>query len=142
MQNKTIKSNKVETDAVPGELNPHAVVECIRILCSAATLTTEDVQQMCLDAFLVAHHPLVLSVINNLWIKIVKYLKINSKHLVIQQRDYFKQTLIKDYKLSSVSISDYDNYVRYIIRQWSNIFCIWMFIYWVLYVINLLKLKV
>lgn len=98
------KNGKEQTETGGREINPHAVVECIKILCSAAVINVEDIQEICLDAVLVAHHPFVLSVAKDLWIKIVKHLKLKPKDLIVQRREQFRKVLIEDYKLSPVSI--------------------------------------
>ena len=103
---ETVKmQNKIEKDQTDGgnEVSPHALVECITSLCSSPNLPPEDVQLLALDAFLPAHHPFVMSVAPDLWIKIVKHFNVKPKNLIAQQADFFKKMLVQDYVTSPVS---------------------------------------
>jgi hypothetical protein len=82
------------------EVSPHALVECITSLCSSTDLPPEDVQLLALDAFLPTHHPSVMAVAPDLWVKVIKHLNVKPKNLITQQADFFKKVLVQEYVTS------------------------------------------
>lgn len=93
--------NKTESDDKENEssnsLTSHSVVECITTLFSLSCTCVEDIQLLAIDSLLATHHPAVVALTPNLWIKIIKHFKIKPKDLVAQKSLQFKQLLIEDY---------------------------------------------
>lgn len=85
------------------EISPHAIVECITSLCSAPGLGNEHCQLLAMDALLPSHHPAVVAVAPDLWIKVIKHLNIKPKDLVAQQAQFFRKILVQEYHTSPVS---------------------------------------
>lgn len=81
----------------------HSLVECFITLSSSNGLTTEDFQLLAVDIFLPIHHPLIVKLASDLWIKIVKHYKHKPKVLVTQWSEHFKKIVIEEYKNTAVS---------------------------------------
>ncbi|KAF5292015.1 hypothetical protein FQA39_LY14132 [Lamprigera yunnana] len=81
-----------QIDSIP----PHVLIECIQVLCSG-TANIEEAEAVALDALLPSHFPTVTAVMPNLWIKLVKHMKIDPKEYINQQAPSLKQKLIDDY---------------------------------------------
>ncbi|KAJ8939614.1 hypothetical protein NQ318_012337 [Aromia moschata] len=84
-------------------ISPHALIECITTLCSSSGLTSEDVHLMAIEALLPAHHPSVIKLVPNLWVKIIKHYNCKPKDLVAQRATHFRQALVESYTATPVS---------------------------------------
>ncbi|CAG9834134.1 unnamed protein product [Diabrotica balteata] len=98
--NKVINEPKSEDNKESDNnfLSSHTVVECITTLCSLSGLTTEDVQLLAIDSLLPTHHPSVVNLMPNLWVKIIKHFNSKPKDLVARQSSQFKQLFVDEYK--------------------------------------------
>lgn len=85
-------------------ISPHALIECITSLCSSSGLTTEDAHLLAIEALLPTHHPSIVALAPNLWVKIVKHLNCKPKDLVARRAGHFRSSLIEGYKNTLVSI--------------------------------------
>ncbi|RZC38970.1 translational activator GCN1-like, partial [Asbolus verrucosus] len=99
VQTRMEKEYKEQSDNAT-EVSPHVLVECITSLCSSPGLAPEHVQLLALDAFLPTHHPSVVAVAPDLWVKVIKHLNIKPKNLIAQQADFFKKVLVQEYNTS------------------------------------------
>ncbi|KAJ8966633.1 hypothetical protein NQ314_003400 [Rhamnusium bicolor] len=92
------KSEKDDKDNDNNYISPHALIECITSLCSSSGLTPEDVHLLAIEALLPTHHPSVVGLAPDLWVKIVKHFNCKPKDLVAQRASHFRQTLVDEYK--------------------------------------------
>lgn len=85
------------------ETYAHALVECVTAICSAKGLQSEDAQLVALAALLPAHHPAIVAISSDLWIKIVKHLSLEPLKFVAEQESSLKTLLVDRERISPVS---------------------------------------
>lgn len=79
-------------------LSPHSIVECLTSICSSKGMTPEDVHFLAMDSLLPSHHPSVVNMAPDLWVKIVKHLECKPKDLIVQRASHFRKVLVDEYK--------------------------------------------
>lgn len=80
------------------------MIECINALCSSNS-SNEEAHLVALEALLPAHHPKIVLVAPDLWIKILRRFKLDPKQFVAQHASTLRKILITDYNgVSLVSI--------------------------------------
>lgn len=89
----------------------HTLVSCISLLCTGSGILPEDAQLLAIEALLPAHHPAILEIIPNLWVKIVKHLKLVPEDFCTQYTNKLKNILIDHYKVTAVK--NYNLYLIY-----------------------------
>lgn len=90
--------NDKDSNEESTELLPHAVVECIVTLCSSSGLTPEHLRALAIDSLLPTHHPSVVKLSPNLWVKILKFHNIKSKDLIGQTGSELRKIFIDNYQ--------------------------------------------
>nr|CAD7433309.1 unnamed protein product [Timema monikensis] len=91
----SIDSDK-ESDS-GGEMSAKVLVSCITVLCSGANLVAEDRQMLALDSLICSHHPAIVAIAPDLWLKLLKYLKLEPEVFIKQFEENIKKMLIDEY---------------------------------------------
>ncbi|CAG9865117.1 unnamed protein product [Phyllotreta striolata] len=99
--NKFLETNRIQSrddkDDSNNSLTSHSVTECITTLFSVSGAPVEDIQLLAVDSLLPAHHPAVVALVPNLWLKVIKHFNIKPKDLVARQAAKFNELLIDNY---------------------------------------------
>nr|CAD7442358.1 unnamed protein product [Timema bartmani] len=80
-----------------GEMSAKVLVSCITVLCSGANLVVEDRQMLALDSLVCSHHPAIVAIAPDLWLKLLKYLKLEPEEFIKQFEENIKKILIDEY---------------------------------------------
>ncbi|XP_039292554.1 eIF-2-alpha kinase activator GCN1 [Nilaparvata lugens] len=76
------------------------LVDAIVTFCSGTNLTKQDTELLALKSLLCAHHPIIVSSCPNLWVKLVKYFKLDPKTFIKSYKDELVNMLVNEYQLS------------------------------------------
>ncbi|XP_046688091.1 eIF-2-alpha kinase activator GCN1-like [Homalodisca vitripennis] len=95
-----------------GEVSSKILSDIVVTLCSGSNLTVEDRQLLALDALLPSHHPAVLSAAPDLWVKLVKYFKLDIYHFIEDFSQQFIKIAIDDFKVTP----SYENAVKTLVQ--------------------------
>ncbi|XP_071447058.1 stalled ribosome sensor GCN1 [Hetaerina americana] len=91
-----------------GEIPPKLLVECIVTLCSGSNITIEDAHLLALDSMICCHHPAIVSASPDLWLKILKHMKVNPKVFIQTNKEQVLKIALDNYKNN---------------HSWENLLC-------------------
>ncbi|KAG8223949.1 hypothetical protein J437_LFUL003757 [Ladona fulva] len=91
-----------------GEIPPKLLVECIVTLCSGSNITPDDAQLLAFDSMICCHHPAIVAASPNLWLKILKQMKVNPIDFVKANKENIIKLLLDDYRNNA---------------SWENLLC-------------------
>ncbi|KAE8739724.1 hypothetical protein FOCC_FOCC014768 [Frankliniella occidentalis] len=97
------KENKENNDVSSGpgggpEVSAQSLVGCITTLCSANGLLPEDAYFVAQDSLIPCNHPAVAVVAPDLWLKIVRHLKLDPATLLARLSQNIRTSLVDNYK--------------------------------------------
>ncbi|CAH1402466.1 unnamed protein product [Nezara viridula] len=79
------------------EIKPRHLVDAVTLICSGTNLSKEDKNMLAFHAILPSHHSIITSTQGNIWMKIIKHLKLEPFKFVKHYRDKFIKLLIDDF---------------------------------------------
>lgn len=106
-----MQSDQIDNNGT-SEISAHALVECVMAICSGKELHSEDAQAVALAALLPAHHPAIVAISSDLWVKVVKRFGLDPHNFVSEQQATLKAILVDSERISPVSFSVFFSYLN------------------------------
>ncbi|XP_021942062.1 eIF-2-alpha kinase activator GCN1, partial [Zootermopsis nevadensis] len=112
---ESVKENKDGPDTGSGgggEITAKVAVNCIITFCSGSNLVPEDAQLLALDSLISCHHPAIVAASPNLWLKLLKYLKLDPYEFIRLSEENIKKIFIEEYSASPCMENSLQTVVR------------------------------
>ncbi|XP_063238170.1 stalled ribosome sensor GCN1 isoform X2 [Bacillus rossius redtenbacheri] len=80
-----------------GQAPAKVLVGCITTICSGVNLAPEDAQTLAQDSLVCCHDPSIVSVSPDLWLRLLKHLKLDPRTFIESNKDKLTKLLVEEY---------------------------------------------
>ncbi|XP_014262100.1 eIF-2-alpha kinase activator GCN1 [Cimex lectularius] len=91
------EKNKETEESNNEEVKPKHLIEAITILCSGTNLSKDDKNLLAYHLLVACHHPIIVTAQSSLWIKMLKYFKLDSEKFIKQHVNQLTKLLIENF---------------------------------------------